>query len=294
MSDADVNATMLPWQGVDGVLVINMDTNTSRMEAFRSNVAAHLPQDRVERLSAVVGRALPSYGQLPWFTDKTGQRASFWGGTGGCTLSHFKAVAYAKSRGWKNVLIFEDDVVAEHADAVGMAVAKAIKLLRGTYILYLGYNQPAPRGYLFADVGEAEIWKTEGVLAAHAYLVPESAYDTILADAPATEADIWEWLSRYRAIDVYYRDFLPLKGVNIYVMKPQFYVQSAQDSDIAGEFFNAQVHGQRVAPIPVTSLDGFFCSLLRRFRALKVKLNSMRTHRRARKNGFPGFRKRKK
>ncbi len=294
MSAVSANATLLPWQGVDGVLVINMDSNTARMDAFRKNVAAHLPEDRVERLSAVVGRALPSYGKLPWFTDKTGQRASFWGGTGGCALSHFKAVAYAKSRGWKNVLIFEDDVVTEHADAVGMAVAKAVNLLRDAYILYLGYNQPAPRGCLYADVGEAEIWKTEGVFATHAYLVPASAYDTILADAPAAEADIWEWLSRYRAIDVYYRDFLPLKGVNIYVTKPQFYVQNAQDSDIAGEFFNAQVHGQRVAPIPVSALDGFFYSLVRRFRAIKVKLNSLRTHRRALKNGFPGFRKRKK
>ena len=68
---------------IDGILVINMDSSPERYEHFMSTVGVHLPAEKLERISAVAGRELPSYGKAPWFTEKTGERARFWGGTGG-------------------------------------------------------------------------------------------------------------------------------------------------------------------------------------------------------------------
>ncbi|MBR2144146.1 MAG: hypothetical protein IJ956_01320, partial [Akkermansia sp.] len=75
------------WNEIDGILVINLDSSRERMDKFLADNAETLPLDKVHRLSAVYGRALPSYGKEPWFTARTAERASYWGGAGGCSLS---------------------------------------------------------------------------------------------------------------------------------------------------------------------------------------------------------------
>ena len=282
------------WDAVDGILVINMDTNPARMEAFQKNVAVHLPVDKIHRLSAVVGRELPSYGKAPWFTDNTGERAKFWGGTGGCALSHRNAIAYAKSQGWRNVLIFEDDVVIQHPERLGYVINRTLRYVHGRYLFYLGYNKPAPHGRCKVDFGDTQLWKTEGVNATHSYIVPKSMYDFILGMMPENDDDIWAWLAKYRAIDSFYRLFLPMMGVSIYVTEPQFFVQSAQDSDIALEFFNVSVHSELVAPLVYKSALMPFRRILKNVRYIKNRLNSVRTRIRARYQGLPGYKKRNK
>lgn len=282
-----------PWEGVDGVLVINMDSNPARYESFLAAVAPHLPTERLERLSAVAGRELPSFGKPPWFTERTGERAKFWGGTAGCALSHAKAISYAQEKGWKNVLIFEDDVVLTNKETLGLVVAGALSIIEGDYLLYLGYNKPAPYGRKVEAVNGAELWKTSGCLATHAYLVPQSLYALLLNSLPKGEADVWMWLSKYKAIDVFYRDFLPMMGADIYVVNPPMCVQADSVSDIGG---TASV-GEDMScagPIPCYGVRRLLRILGAPLRRLKIKLNSIRTHRRAVKGGFPGPRKRKK
>lgn len=279
---------------IDGVLVINLDSSPQRLETFMSQTGALFPQGKVERISAVMGRELPGYGAAPWFTEHTGERARFWGGTAGCALSHRKALEYARDRGWKNVLIFEDDArLLDEPDMWGL-LADAITRAQGRYLLYWGFNKPVPLGRKWLKGEKRDVWQVDGVIAAHAYLVPASMYDLLLSYLP-TEENVWEWLSIYKAVDVVYRDFVPMHaGVNVYAVYPVVCLQSDQFSFIGQTAADGASMMCTEPPRSIYSLKAvsrFWCPWLQ---MLKNKLNSIRTHRRALKGGLPGYRKPKK
>jgi GR25 family glycosyltransferase involved in LPS biosynthesis len=277
-------------ENIDGVAVINMDSRPDRFAQFMDKAGRYFPEEKVHRISAVVGRNLPSYGKAPWFTETTGERAGFWGGTGGCALAPRKAIEYAKARGWRHVLVFEDDVVIEFHEGAFDLLENALSELTGPYMLYLGYNKPSPFGSRCMENRGLELWKTDGVIAAHAYIVSAELYDTLLEHMP-TEENVWEWLSIYRAIDVLYRDFLPYwKGVSVYVLHPIICVQDDAYSDIGQTSAEGKLLACRQAPGKESMLRRLCLPL----RKLKIQLNSCRTHRRALRGGLPGYRKRRK
>lgn len=283
------------WDLVDGILVINLDTSTERMEKFLQDNAETLPADKVHRLSAVLGRALPTYGKAPWFTEKTADRSAYWGGAAGCALSHAKAIAKAKAEGWRNVLIMEDDAVAgQNSDALAM-MEYALRNEQGAYMLYLGYSRPTPYGRMVQQSGEHALWQVEGVLSTFAYLVPQSMYDRLLAIMP-TEDNIWEWMSIHRAIDTFYKDTAAsLPGVRTFAIQPDLveHIDGVSDvADVAVTYTGKYDH--TLKPHSYASPAGVLHVLMTPFRRLKVKLNSIRTHRRALRGGLPGFRKRRK
>lgn len=290
MTEFQIKAAQRAFDGVDGILVINMDARPERYAHFMSTVGKYLPEEKVTRFSAVPGRELKSYGKEPWFTELTGERSVFWGGTGGCALSHRNAIAYARKQGWRNVLIFEDDVLIEPSEDAFLAVAKTLKKLSGAYLFYLGYNRPSPFGYPYRRHGKAEVWKTSGVIAAHAYVVSAELYDDLLAGLPVNDDDIWEWLSRYRAIDVYYRDFVAYWfSVKVYVLNPILFAQKDGLSDIGLIAAEGIEVACRQAPRSLISSSGIWRVLTYPYRRVKVWLNSIRTRRRARRSGLPGF-----
>lgn len=285
-----MDAGSSPWNAVDGVLVINLESCPQRMEHFRE-VNAFLPQEKVHRLDACLGRSLPGYGKAPWFTERTGDRASYWAGASGCTVSHRRAIETAREKGWKNVLVMEDDVelVAEGGDAL----QQALKCLSGDYMLYLGYSRPTPYGRRVADLPAHALWQIEGVLSTFAYLVPASMYDRLLAVLP-TEENVWEWMAVHRAIDTFYRDVVAeMPGVRIYSILPDI----AEHVDEAVSAISGQTtcnkHSRSLLPYSYGSLRGICHVLGRPLRRLKIRLNSIRTRRRALKGGFPGYRRRK-
>lgn len=283
------------WDKVDGILVINLDTSRERMEKFLQDNEGSLPLEKVNRLSAVLGRSLESFGKPPWFTERTGERASYWGGAGGCTLSHAKAIATAKEKGWRNVLIMEDDVVTgRNPDALAM-LEYALQNLEGDYMLYLGYSRPTPYGKCVQKSGEHALWQVEGVLSTFAYLIPECMYDRLLAAMP-TEETIWEWMSVHRAIDTFYKDTAAsMPGVKIYAIQPDLVVHIDGMSDVSGSSVTyTDRYDNTLTPHSYASLAGMLHVLSTPLRRLKVKLNAIRTHRRALNGGLPGFRKRRK
>lgn len=277
-------------ENIDGIAVINMDSRPDRFAQFMAKAGVYLPEEKIQRISAVVGRELPTFAKAPWFTERTGERAGFWGGTGGCALAHRKAIEWAKEKQWRHVLVFEDDVVIEpHTGAVEL-LNRALEELTGPYMLYLGYNRPAPYGHCCMENAGLELWKTDGVIAAHAYIVSAELYDVLLAHMP-TEDNVWEWLSRYRAVDVLYRDFLPYwKGVSVYVLHPIICVQDDEFSDIGQNGAAGMAVACRQAP----RKESLARKLTEPLRRLKIKCNSIRTQIRARRGGLPGPRKRKK
>lgn len=282
------------WDKIDGILVINLDTSVERMEQFKASNAGKLPFDKVQRLSAVLGRGLPTYGKTPWFTEQTGERARFWGGTAGCALSHRKAIEKAREEKWQNVLILEDDAVFHSTSAGLNLLAESLESLTGDYMLYLGYNKPVPYGRKQMKGDGVNLWQVEGVLATHGYLLPSSMYERVLALLP-TEDNVWEWLARYRAVDSMYRDYVSaLPGVSIYALYPVLIDQGDAMSDIGGQMAQeAQFSCQR-EPYSYNTLSGVCHRLAAPLHRLKVHLNSMRTLHRGRRSGLPGFRKRRK
>ena len=282
------------WDLVGGLQVINLDSFPERITQFLEDSRASVPAEKVHRLVAIDGRKLPGFGEPPWFMPRTMERAYFWGGTGGCALSHRKAIEAAKAAGWKNVLVLEDDVkILNNPGALDM-FEYALKNLTGKYMLYLGYSRPTPYGRKVYSEGTHALWKTEGVLAGYGYLVPESMYDEILERMP-TEETVWEWLSKYRAVDSFYRDNIaPLRGVKVYMVQPDLIDHVDGVSSIANTYTSTAHHQKSTEPYSYLSLAGIWHLICYPFWKLKIKLNSRRTHRRALKGGFPGFRKRKK
>lgn len=282
------------WSLIDGILVINMDTSPQRFTSFMEQSGCYLPADKVERLSAVAGRQLQDYGKAPWFSEKTGERAPFWGGTAGCALSHRRAIEYARQKGWRNVLILEDDAAYDAVAGAEKLLREALLQLKGDYMLYLGFNRPTPYGRKHLSGDDCAVWAIEGALATHAYLLPESMYERLLAHLP-TEDNVWEWLARYRAVDVFYRDYVSaMPGVSIYAILPVMFCQSDEKSDISGEASCGDSYTCRENPHGYGTLSGMIHWLTSPLRRLKIRANSIRTLRRATKGGLPGYRKRKK
>lgn len=280
---------------IDGILVINMDSSPERYEHFMSTVGVHLPAEKLERISAVAGRELPSYGKAPWFTEKTGERARFWGGTGGCALSHRNAIAHARNKGWRNVLIFEDDVCLEPSEDAIPLMTEFLKNKTGAYLFYAGYNKPEPRGKVIAQNGEAALWRTDGVIAAHAYIVSADLYEPLLNVFPTNDDDIWEWLAKYRAVDVLYRDFVPFwPNVNVYVLDPILFHQRDGVSDIGLNAAEGADAANRFSPKKMKGAKKMLNKLATPLRRLKIRLNSLRTYYRASKHGLPGYKNKRK
>ena len=122
------------WNLVDAIAVINLDSCTERMVALREKNGNIIPLEKLYRISAVYGRELPGYGKEPWFTPRTMERASYWGGAAGCVLSHRRAIETAREKGWRNVLIIEDDVEFQNRSEGLALLETALKTLTGKYM----------------------------------------------------------------------------------------------------------------------------------------------------------------
>ena len=282
------------WDSIDGVLVLNLDRSPERMERFMQKNGHLIPADKIVRISAAYGRDLPGYGEAPWFTERTGERAKFWAGTAGCALSHRRAIEYASAHGWKTVLILEDDAVLNATDDGLWLMRCALRALKGRYMLYPGFSRPTPYGRCIRRKGDSSLWQVEGVLSTYSYIVSKELYPTLLSKLP-TEETIWEWVSKNRAIDSFYRDVISAMGsVNTYVMLPDVIIHEDGPSEIAGNTVRDVSHDLTQEPLSYSSWKGMMRVVSRPIRGCKRQLDSTRTWLRARRGGFPGFRKRHK
>ncbi len=287
----DIGNSNRAWEKLDGIIVINLDKDTERMAVWEKEVSLHLPAGLIHRLSAVAGRELGSYGKLPWFTEKTGERAFFWGGSAGCVLSHRLAIEKARDAGWERVLIMEDD--AQFAtDGYEGRLAQVWKYLKEDYLLYLGCHEPGA----FATCVDKSLglWEIDGALTTHAYVLTSGLYERILKLLP-TEKNVWDWVGRYKAIDLFYRDFISnMKGVRVYALLPPIMYQNQFPSSIRPEHIRKN-ESKTPQPHPKArhSLSGLLHALCMPLHRLHCYLNSVRTHRRALRNGLPGYGKRR-
>lgn len=206
--------------GVDGVIVVNLDRRPDRWAVFQEVWRDHLPWDRVVRLSASDGQLLPGFGQAPWFRGRKRDRT--WAGRAGCTLSHARAMREARRRGWKRILVMEDDALPA-GDSGALA---AVLSTTDWDLLYLGCREPI--GVAAEAVGGT--MPIHGGLDTHAYAVTEPLRDWLIAQLPS-EANVWGWVARERAIDRWMRREIG-RRFRVRLCQPQLAVQADDVSDI--------------------------------------------------------------
>lgn len=275
------------WSIVDAVLVINLDTRPDRWEYFQKLNAGKVPPEKLHRLSAVNGRELPSFGKEPWFTERTGERARLWGGVGGCILSHRNALRMVVEKGWRNALIVEDDISLPETPEQWLELIEATQRMQGNWFLYLGYGQSRP----YARRLSGNLWRSEGVLATFAYLLPAETCAAILPHLPQDD-ELWAWVARYRAIDTWYYEYMQaVTDIRVFIFNPTIAKPVNMGSDIATTACDTATLRSEQPPYSLNSPAGILHRLAYPLLRLKVRLNSLRTLRRATKGGLPGFRR---
>ncbi|RRQ21612.1 glycosyltransferase family 25 protein [Thiohalobacter thiocyanaticus] len=209
------------------MLLINLDSRPDRLARFREQAAAVPALAGWQRLAAVAGTVLPGYGDAPWFRGRSRDRA--WAGRAGCVLSHRRAIELARERGWRSVLILEDDV---EFDAALDAALRTPALAAAQWdICYLGYSRClGPLQRLAALDAATSLYAVQGAYTTHAYLVRASLYDWLLQQLPDA-ADVWPWLARHRAIDRWYARHLAAR-FHVAAVSPTRVGQFSDFSDI--------------------------------------------------------------
>lgn len=215
----------------DGVLVVNLDERTDRWDAFLTDIAPRLHPSRPQRLSAVKGVALRGYGEAPYFHGRKRDRT--WAGRAGCTLSHRSAIRTAAENKWRSVLILEDDVEITAAfESVAPGLIQQLGRLDWD-ICYLGFTDPIGPFRSLAKLGEQHtLYQIYGCNTTHAYLVKDRAYESLLRRLP-THENVWNWLSRHRAIDRWYAHTLS-RDMTVLAVSPSLLNQRQDVSDITG------------------------------------------------------------
>lgn len=270
------------WSMVDGVLSVNLDSRKDRWEDLLASTATWIPDEKLQRLSAIVGTGLPGYGQLPWFHNRN--RDKSWAGRAGCTLSHRAAIEHAKKTGWRTLLILEDDIQLVPEFYTVLAALPGALHKHSWDVCYLGYTSPVSPYMQVETLPEGhELCRVSGCSTTHAYLLNSTTFDWLLGQLPTTE-NIWQWISRHRAIDRwYYRNLA--RRFTVYAVSPSIINQQEGYSDIT----RRQHEKAYITDIPAGCRNAQVFNLLGRLRWLGFRLAEPRDWLRGKIKRVRGF-----
>jgi hypothetical protein len=169
-----------PFSCFDGILCLNLDSATDRWRDAARRHARLGIAERVERFPAVATPDNPHRGIAASFRNM---------------------VAEAKRRGWRHVLVLEDDAVfLDDARVVMRSVAAELDD-HDWDLCYLGacvWSQQFPQ------LGDSTVLQACGpVTCTHAIAFHRRAYDRLLSAIPVEAAELDRFLRDYLAIDQY-------------------------------------------------------------------------------------------
>lgn len=152
----------------------------------------------------------------------------------GCALSHRAIVAEAKNKGYRNVLVLEDDVLFH--DKALEYLTRSLDELAGQQwqVFYLGGMKWGRR---YGKLPHCDcLERPEGMTCAHALAYHETFYDRLLQDLPSDIEGMSLWIKNHAGIDQY----LPRQG-GLVVMSPviatQATILASEDEDQQGDFY---------------------------------------------------------
>lgn len=258
---------------IDGSFVINLDERKDRWEEVQEKLRSFLPGEKYERLSAVHGKALPGYGEAPWFR---GRKKDFrWAGRAGCTLSHRKAMKEGLKREWKTFLILEDDL--EISDG-GLECLNELSthLFEEDFkwdMCYLGFSTPRGPAKTLGIINHGfRFCQLRGARTTHAYLIKAPLARWLLECLPS-EKDIWEWCSRKRVVDRWYSRNI-CSRFSVTCVSPSIFIQAPSYSDLVGRVGENWEESAVVSHLPDAMLDPSFFSLRWCLSGLKCRINN--------------------
>lgn len=246
------------WDGIEAVFVINLDHRTDRWEAISSQLAAFVPEGKVHRISACLGRELPGYKTHRLFRNTTEDEALLWAGRAGCILSQKKCIELARERGLQKVLILEDDAFFDDplTGGIGDMLSRVLCKHDEWKLFFLGstpyFDKAAPIDETPGPNGPVRVCRIMGPLCAHCYLVNRSAYDEMIDELP-TPQNVWQWLAFHLSYDSWIANEYGKRKRNVvFGCYPNLCVQNEFYSDIEHVDI-AHVDGRLSGrPFPVT------------------------------------------
>lgn len=194
--------------GFDNAFVINLDHREDRLKAITIELAKH----------GIVAERIPAIKGNPRRLHVEGLPADV-----GCTLSHVKCIEVAKERGYKSVLIFEDDAVLRD-NFTSLFKDYWSRVPEDWDMVYLGGNhwgrhlemKDNPRLDKVAD----NVYRTLHTLTTHAYVIKDTIYDKVI-----------EYLGvANKPVDMMYVDLQ--QTCKVYALRPNLAWQKADISDI--------------------------------------------------------------
>lgn len=140
----------------------------------------------------------------------------------GCKWSQYEIIKIAKERGYKRILICEDDVVftydKEKTDEILEEVMKEIDELGGFHMIYFSGNHNSPP----LNIGKKYLYKVLTTLTTHAYCLDASIFDYMIDTMMKVGCEI----------DNYYIHFIHRQFQKSYTIKPGLATQAPSYSDV--------------------------------------------------------------
>lgn len=194
----------------EGAFIINLDRRVDRWSLVSVQLERAGIKDVVERLPAIEHR----YGMV------------------GCSLSHLECVKRAKERGWKSVLIFEDDIVfKENFEAVHPRVIDQLDQRKNWSIFHFGAMLMN-----MCTLVDENLIKMGYNWAAHALVIRENAYDHIINNYKwdYSETDSSKPWGGHYPFDGFINKEMYDAGFEIYSAYPVLITQRPDHSDTWG------------------------------------------------------------
>jgi glycosyl transferase, family 25 len=235
------------WEQIDAILVINLPHRSDRWTQLLDELESIGVAHKAVRIDAIDGKKLSGYEQKPWFRKRTPDPvARMKAGSAGCCLSHRKAIKLAKERGYKKILLMEDDADFKGPlkDEMGDFLGRFIQDESRWDMLYLGFYMKkcpyAMESTAMIQQNQYNIWRIRGPLMFHATVINSRIFDHLLEGLPR-ENNIWPWMTYWGSIDSWITNsFGRNPKIKIAGCRPNLVVQKANYSDICGRVLSIE------------------------------------------------------
>jgi len=141
-------------------------------------------------------------------------------GAMGCLVSHINILRDARVKGYKRVLILEDDVIFIKDF---LKKIKAIEYLKKWDLLYLGSSQHSWSNINTNKAEKNGFYRSNRSCGTFAYAVNHTIYDKLIKSFYGLEKPVDEYLCLYQK-----------KSLNSFVLYPNLIIADVSDSDIRG------------------------------------------------------------